>query len=302
VVFITPLTGDRAINFAGTPVKTIFVIHGIGDGPTDVQRLADNVAGADGVDALRFRVAPNFDYHACAAVGNTGCGGDCSIPKVAAQLADYVAANSPAGGDVILVGFSMGGLVSRDLILNNYKSVLTGRTVSLVTLGTPNLGYPFTVLDDNAFCPNLVTAMDGNWRTMQVNQWPALSGYLWGMTQSWQSGSFPGTNGFWLAASGRSCSNPKRTTDSSTGCQDSAAYSDGVVCAQSAGYDITDQIGIAPNLRWPDPYARYVHSTAAWGLGTELLFCPNDQTEYVLSDPPIFDDLFITLVAMLNGR
>jgi len=142
---------------------------------------------------------------------------------------------------VILIGFSLGGLIARDLILHNYGGVLSGRAVTLITLGTPNLGYPHAVSDDSVFCPNLVDAMDGNWHAIrQPSGWPALSSYLLPLTQSWQQGSFPGTTGYWFAAAGQSCSYVLRIGNNATGCQDST-LSDGVVCADSASYNIANQ-------------------------------------------------------------
>src|SRR5262249_7530152 len=155
--------------------------------------------------------------------------------------------NSRPPGDIILIGFSMGGLIARDMISNNWLGVLNGRKVAaLITLGTPNLGYPYTFIDRSAFCTPLIQEMDGNWRIYQTQNQIKLSDYLNSLTTLWSSTSYPGSGGRWLAASGRSCSNPIRTFDSSTGCRDSNPYSDGVVCNDSATYSVSTPLGTKP--------------------------------------------------------
>jgi hypothetical protein len=278
-----------------------------------MQNLASNLTGPLGIDPTRYRVDAGYSFADCAAVGNSGCPSSCGIPNGAQRLATYIA-NAAPPGDIILVGFSLGGLIARDLILNNYGGILSGRKVTLVTLGTPSLGYPYiSSVDDLAFCPYLVQAMSGNWQALQSNNWPLLSTYLSPATQSWQAGSFPGASGFWLAAYGQSCSQPIRSPNPSviaTGCSYSSPAtiptrsptSDGVVCADSAGYNISTPTGIGPSLTWSDPTGTYVHSNAGAGLATAFLLCGNPSNANLLSAPPATGGLFESIVAVINGR
>ena len=296
------ITVIQTVNFVGTPVKTVYVLHGIGQGPADMQSLANNLKdGFVGIDPVRFRVDGAFDYSTCAQVGFFNCPSTCSISGGGQALANYIQNGSPPG-DIILVGFSMGGLIARDLILNNYSGVLSGRAVTLITLGTPNLGYPHALLDDAVFCPNLVQGMAGNWRAIQPNGWPALSNYLYSSTQAWQSGSFPGASGSWLASYGRSCQNPIRNLDSTTGCQDASPRSDGVVCADSASYNVAAPSQARPTLTWFDPNYNYFHSNAGLGIATSFVLCASGANVNLLSNPPKEDTLFQTIVSTINAR
>ncbi|PWU12665.1 MAG: hypothetical protein C5B51_00355 [Terriglobia bacterium] len=293
----------HTVDFAGTPVKTVFLIHGIGQGPGDMLDLAGNLQSPLplGIDPVRFRVDSGFSFASCAAVGNINCPGTCTISDGAVSLASYIQSKTPPG-DIILIGFSMGGLLARDLILNKYGNVLAGRAVTLITLGTPSLGYPHATLDDIVFCPYLVDTMNGNWRILKPNNWPTLSDYLWSSTQNWPSASFPGTNGFWIAAYGQSCPNPIRNGDASTGCRDSSPRSDGVVCADSASYNIVTPPSIGPSATWFDPNWLYIHSNAGLGVATSFVLCAGGSSPYLLSDPPVTDGLFQTIVQVINGR
>ena len=174
--------------------------------------------------------------------------------------------------------------------------------MTLITLGTPNLGYPRAFSDDGVFCSYLIDPMEGNWRNLQPNGWPWLSPYLRPATQTWQAGSFPGTAGFWLAAGGRSCPQPIRVGDSTTGCQDSRALSDGVVCFDSAGYNISTPSGTGPSYVWSDPGQNYVHSNAGLGVATSEVLCGNSPNSNLLSNPPTNDSLFQTLITTISGR
>src|SRR5881397_234102 len=82
----------------------------------------------------------------------------------------------------------------------------------------------------------------------------------------WPSTVYPGGGALWLAALGRSCSKPMRTINSSTGRRDRNAFSDGVVCDDSATYSINTASGTAPNRYWQDPSEIYVHSNNGFGL------------------------------------
>lgn len=279
--------------------KTVFLIHGIGQGSADMQGLYGSLIGSSGIDLKRFRVDAGFDFSECA---NTDfCSSGCSISSGAQKLAQYIANANPPG-DIILIGFSMGGLLARDLMANG-RLILNGRKISaLITLGTPNLGYPYTFLDTAVFCTPLVQEMDGNWRSQQATNTVVLSPYLYSQTNLWPSASYPGSGGSWLAASGRSCSNPIRTINTTTGCRDKNPYSDGVVCDDSATYFISTPTGTAPNQYWQDPGQIYVHSNNGWG--TSFVLCGNSGNPAInppLSNPPVFGPLFAAIKGLING-
>jgi len=279
--------------------KTVFLVHGIGQGSADMQGLYGSLTGSSGIDLSRFRVNAGFDFSECA---NTDfCSSSCSISSGAQKLAQYIAnANSP--GDIVLIAFSMGGLLVRDLMANG-RLILNGRKISaLITLGTPNLGYPYTYLDTAVFCTPLVQEMDGNWRSQQSTNTVVLSPYLYSLTNLWPSASYPGGGGSWLAASGRSCSNPIRNINSTTGCRDQNPYSDGVVCDDSATYFTSTASGTAPTLYWQDPSQIYVHSNNGWG--TSFVLCGNSGNPTInppLSNPPSFGPLFAAIKGLING-
>jgi uncharacterized protein (TIGR03437 family) len=276
--------------------KTVFLIHGLGQGSADMQGLYGSLVGSSGIDLTRFRVDAGFDFSECANVNF--CSSNCSVSAGAQKLAQYIANANPPG-DIVLVGFSMGGLIARDLMANN-RINLNGRKIgALITLGTPNLGYPYTLIDTAVSCTPLVQQMDGNWRSQQANNNVILSSFLLSLTNQWPSKAYPGSSGLWLAASGRSCSNPVRTINSTTGCRDRNPFSDGVVCDDSATYSINTASGTSPNRYWQDPGQIYVHSNN--GFGSSLILCGNDGLKPTMSNPPSFGPLFATIKGLING-
>jgi hypothetical protein len=96
--------------------KTIFVIPGIGQTNADMQGLYGSLIGSLGVDPKRFNVDAGFYYKGCADVDF--CPSNCSISGGAQTLAQYIISAKPPG-DIVLVGFSMGGLIARDMMANN---------------------------------------------------------------------------------------------------------------------------------------------------------------------------------------
>jgi hypothetical protein len=208
-------------------------------------------------------------------------------------LSQYIVNANPPG-DIVLVGFSLGGLLARDVIANN--RIVLNRKITLITIGTPNLGYPYLPFpDDLAYCSAIVSAMNGDWRSEPGKI--LLSTYLSSLTDRWSGGGFPGTNGTWLAASGRACSDPARLT---TGCRDQNPFSDGVVCDDSASYNVSTSQGTRPNYPWKDQSGVYVHSFSGF---TGFILCDtSDETRYLpLWNPPPTGALFTYLRAILNG-
>jgi uncharacterized protein (TIGR03437 family) len=273
--------------------KTVFLVHGLGQGPADLRNLAVNLSSSYGLSGVRFgNIDYGFEFN-CAGLNLGLCSANCTVSNGAQLLAQYIASKNPPG-DIVLIGFSMGGLLARDLIANGRLN-LNGRKIALVTIGTPNLGYPYLATDSLLFCSALVSAMDGNWRS-QPNT-VVLSPYLLSLVNQWASKGFPGGGGTWLAAVGRAYSDPRRL---GTGCRDVNPFSDGVVCDDSAQYNVNTPSGTQPSDRWQDPDRTYVHSHNPF---TRLILADSsDPTRFLkLWDPPPNGSLFNKLVTLLNG-
>jgi len=292
------------------PSTTVFLIHGIDQGGSDMQALHDSLTGESGLDSTRFRVDFGFDFGECAAMDfctKDSLGNACSISGGAFKLASYINQVNPPG-DIVLIGYSMGGLLARDMIANNWLGVLNNRKVAaLVTLGTPNVGYPYAAIDTTLFCTPLVQEMNGNWRIQQSQNLVQESSYLAGLNTKWSAASYPGVRGTWLAASGRYCSNPIRAFDSTTGCRDLNPLSDCIVCDDSASFSIGTTSGTAPTLYWQDPSRVFVHTNSWGGLGTAAVLGANsgDPTRNPpLYNPPTFGSfsgLFSAIRNLING-
>src|ERR1017187_7989426 len=160
----------------------------------------------------------------------------------------------------------------------------------------PNTGSPNLATDSLVFCSAIVSAMYGDWRSQPGTV--VLSSYLLSLTNQWSAYGFPGSGRTWLAASGRACPTPTRLAE---GCRDQNPYSDGVVCQDSAAYNVSTSIGTQPNSTWSDPNAAYVHS---FSFATGLILCPTtDRTKYLplYDPPPTPGGLFAYLATVLNG-
>jgi uncharacterized protein (TIGR03437 family) len=284
------------------PMITVFLIHGLGESKGDMQGLYGSLTGSSGIDLTRFKVDAGFDFSECAD-GGFFCSSSCSIEGGAQKLAQYIASVNPPG-DIVLLGFSLGGVLARDMMANKRLNLSGGKVAALITLGGPNLGYPYAGVDILGFCPNIVQELDGNWRSQQATNDVVLSSYLDALTGQWATAAYPGSGGVWLAAAGRSCSNAVRTTNPSTGCPDRNPFSDGLVCAVSATYGKDTPAGTAPSRLWQDPEQIYVHTNSLSGLGSGVVLCANSgnpATSPPLSNPPSFGLLFAEIRSVING-
>ena len=288
---------------AAPPRRTVVLIHGIGQGRTNMSVL--NLALSDpvyGIDLSRFTVDSNFDWTACANFQiyqpGLSCPSYCSLEEGAAELANYIASKVPPG-HIILLGYSMGGLLARDLILNNRNQILGTHPVdALITLGTPNVGYPGEGLDDALFCTNLVTEMSSDWRSQQAKNSVVESTYLYQLNSAWTAKALPAPNLHWLAAAGTFCSNPVRNVISNTGCRDSSPYNDGIVCADSADFNLT---GInLPTVRWNNP--AYAHTNDIMLFGATLFGGCNALNYPALDQPPHPSPLLQELRDFINAQ
>jgi pimeloyl-ACP methyl ester carboxylesterase len=308
---------NEAQNFTPNYI-TVFLLHGISQGAEAMVDLAASLSTSSGpptgMDLSRFVIDSGFDFGECAK--NSSCtttryGDACSISAGGRSLARYIA-NSNSPGAIVLIGYSMGGLIARDLLARNYDNVLGSHPVrGLMTLGTPNWGYPFLEVDTTgplgtglgAKCPQLARDMAGSWNP--DNNLPNQpSSFLSSLTNSWGSSSY---GGYWLAAAGTYCqSSPyRKLTTSSTGCPWNAphSYSDGVVCADSASYSdfipLVTPFSGRPTINWSD--SGYVHTTADWGWGSAFVLCGVPANAPELFKPPLNGLLYNQIVQVLNG-
>jgi surface antigen/pimeloyl-ACP methyl ester carboxylesterase len=250
------------------PKKTVFLIHGIAQRGGDLSALKNTLTqSVSRIDTSRFDVDDQFDWP-CA--NNLFCRD--SISVAGQELADYIARKAPTG-DIILVGYSMGGLIARDMMLHNYSDVLSHRCVAaFVTLGTPHLGYSYLPRDLILRATGPSQDMAGDFRnpfsTLRFEQYPddytyafdlfdragqriASSSYLYNLNTSWTlPSSFGGMPRKWMAAGGRACEGtrtwdnaridvfgePVVTSTLILGCPETNNFSDGVVCDQSARF------------------------------------------------------------------
>jgi pimeloyl-ACP methyl ester carboxylesterase len=273
-------------------------------------RLLANLQGPVGIDPYRYHIDAGFTF-GCA----TTCGGDCSVQpgqtlvNLGAKWLGYYIQQQRPPGNIILIGYSMGGLVARDLIANNYYGVLTGHPVkALITLGTPNLGYPKSSIDELIMCKQLILDMSGAWSYIAPNWYQVSSQYLDSLRNQWVYASF---TGYWMAAAGEHCSHTPRNASAPgeglLGCRSTAPISDDVVCRDSALYGTGEpgqvlNYGPMPVVPWYDERHIYVH-TDTWGTQGILCGNSNDPSQNPqLFDPPIDGALFLQIKAVINAR
>jgi hypothetical protein len=230
-------------------------------------------------------------------------------------LGYYIQQQQPPG-NIILVGYSLGGLVARDLIANDYYNFLTAHPVTaLITLGTPNLGYPWSSIDPYipGMCAQMLQDMSGSWGETASSWYELTSPYLDALRTKWVSASHP--PGYWMAAAGEQC--PTTPTPgvgvernfpflSEVGCPAMSNTSDGVVCRDSALYGgsfgpyLND--GPKPYVPWYDTAHTYVHTHVLGGFGTSGLLCGNTSQNIELFNPDPSGTLFPYITAVINAH
>jgi uncharacterized protein (TIGR03437 family) len=206
---------------------TVVLVHGINQSGGAMEPLANTLRSIL-QPSQHFTVDAGFDWGRCANVPLFAfCPTDCSIEEGADELRNYINQRIPPG-DVVLVGYSMGGLIARQLLMTTQFT--RNRPIALVTLGTPNLGYPYSSIDTAKVCTSLGTEMKGDFRANNGNG--EFSSYLLNLNNTWASSVTAPATGRWLAVSGTSCNIPARFNGS--GCPSNDVFSDGVVCDVSA--------------------------------------------------------------------
>ncbi len=276
--------------------RTVFLIHGLSQQASDMDALGATLRDPDfGLDRDRFGIDVGFDYSDCA--NNRECGSDCTIQSIARRLARYINQRNPTG-DIVLIGYSLGGLVARDMMLNNYEGVFDHRRVgALVTLGTPNVGYPYSWIDELAKCPALLQQMNSDFRSRQSEHLVLQSGYLYDLNNNWGNTSFIGQPRAWLAAAGTFCKDATRDLDPAQGCPDHSPASDGVVCDQSARFRLNVP-GNKPTKDWQDSNYAHTESGSSW-----LVLCGNwAARHHTLFNPPASGSLVRALREVIHGQ
>jgi pimeloyl-ACP methyl ester carboxylesterase len=278
-----------AVGTTTTSLIRVFVLHGIGQTASDMHNLGVHLAQA--LPSNRFVVNDGFTY--CAS-----CNSTCTLENGGRALATYIADHSDTNSDVILIGYSMGGLIAREAILRNYGGVFSGRRVrGLITLGTPNGGFPYCDRLDPLFrCPSLELDMASQLRLSP----PIFSSALFSLYTGWNDpASLAGQPGYWLAAAGTFCNEALRSpacdwndvNDSlPNGCPADSPANDGVVCSYSALYYFG--ANHLPSERWSN--SNYVHTSIS------LFDCSASGVIY-LYDPPPTSTLFIRMVEVMSN-
>ena len=191
-------------------------------------------------------------------------------------------------GDVVFLGFSMGGLIARQLLLTTQFN--RNRPLALITLGTPNLGFPYSPLDALAICSSLGAEMKGDFRANSGQG--SISSFLGTLSSTWAASSPALARGQWLAISGTSCKNPISFTLSG-GCPDSNVYSDGVVCDVSARLLFQYKNRPSDDLFSPN----FFHYDGKSGL-----FCSNPNGVPALYNASGYSDVGQKLVTFINRQ
>lgn len=224
------------ITLAASSIKrSIFVIHGIEQSSEDVRALSDRLRASLPADS--YEVNGGFSYEDCAQDRN--CPGDCTVTEIARRLNNYIKASSP-NEHLILVGYSLGGLVARTLLLEFQRSMDEFEIDGLITLGTPHLGYPFAGVDLDFRCKPLIVSMASFYYQPRIStgvnllpfESPTMNPFLASLNYLWAYTSFKTRPKRWLAVAGTYCSDSARVVGDNA-CKDDDR-SDGVVCRASA--------------------------------------------------------------------
>ena len=303
---------------SGTPAPTtVFLIHGLLQGdpnsssgvatsppPTGAPPLGYLKAALEQLDSSEFLLDDGFNWGRCANPPVfSGCPSDCAIQEGARELAAYILAANPPG-NIVLVGYSLGGLLARDLLLNNYAKAVASRKTFLVTMGTPNIGYPHLAIDDILICPTLGSQMSSDLRAQQANNMILESEYLLALNGAWTASSFPTMPLQWLAVSGTFCPNPLRSLDplGNAGCSAADPFNDGVVCDQSARFQVSGKNLPTSTLAASD-FAHTKDQLAADIGGSLFEGCvwTTPGKPYALFEPPENSDVLNALITFIKG-
>jgi len=105
-VLFNNVADSKIADFTATPIRTVYLIHGIGQRSAAMNTLYLRLTNpATGIDLSRAQVDAGFDFADCAQVHS--CSTTCSVGSGGSRLAQYILSTQPPG-DVVLVGYSNG--------------------------------------------------------------------------------------------------------------------------------------------------------------------------------------------------
>jgi hypothetical protein len=258
------------------PVR-VYVVHGIGQTAEDMVAFAGLLRNPQlGLDPTRFSVDASFTWR-CAS--DRLCDPQrCAMTEGGRLLAEHIAATSPESARVVLIGYSLGGLLAREAIVSG--ALGARRVEGLVTLGTPHLGYPRCDIDAAAFCSSIIQQIASALRP----GFPEGAG-ITNLNARWRQLE---NRPRWLAISGMACRQAQRPGFvCSNGCPNEAPYSDNLVCTRSAE-SVAE--GVEPTLRLSD--TNYVHTKSFGALAAFALMCGSRDSQDSLSEPAGASELF----------
>ena len=261
---LSAFTSDLVVTAIGK--VTIFFVHGLGQAGGDLDSLARTVEASIDPDGLNYNFDSGFDWSRCTQssripyppvpLGEDGpvgpnnppipgapnrCPNKCNVSDGAYDLASYIARQNPPG-DVFIVAYSLGGNVARDMIEGQTGSGIgmpSRKLLGLVTLATPNNGYPYEYPWDNwGVCDGLGKEIASDIRTSPANY--PYSPYIPSINTNWFASPLGGA-GYqafpWLVAAGTFCKSPIRFPDSTQNGCPAGSSNDGIVCTDSALID-----------------------------------------------------------------
>jgi hypothetical protein len=139
--------------------------------------------------------------------------------------------------------------------------------------------------------------MSSDWRSQEAMNRVIESSYLAQLNNAWTSQALSISNLRWLAVAGTFCNNPVRNAGSNTGCRSSNPYSDGIVCQDSALFNLTGRD--LPSDRWNGLYA---HTSDSLIFGATLFAGCNASNFPSLSAPLPQSDLVQRLRSFINSQ
>jgi fibronectin type 3 domain-containing protein len=288
----------------GTKI-TIFFVHGASQRGGSLDGLALALKSAIDPGGLLYNFDSGFDWSRCAdslrapyppvPFGEDGpvgpnnppfpgapnrCPNNCNVSDVAFDLARYIALQNPPG-DVFIVAYSLGGLVARDMIEGQQGAGIgQGRKLlGLVTLATPNNGFPYEYPWDNwGICDGLGKEIASDLRASPP--YYPYSPYIPSINHNWVASPLGGA-GYqafpWMVAAGTFCQSPIRFPDSTQNGCPAGSTNDGAICTDSALFN-----GISGPYNMPTTYFTsdaYSHS-ADPNFFLQLLNGGNDSLYY----------------------
>lgn len=253
----------------------------------------------------------------CQLDGNTNC----DIASGATQLDAQIVARTMPGSRVIIIAYSMGGLVARSMFVSPSADLQQRNVLGLITLASPSIGYPWDPNDNNpasgvfySGCRFELAQMGSDFVSGEnIRPQPSFNpfasflqlpkvNYLRPLNQAWATAPLA-LQTPWIDVTGFLCNNGVRFDNSSYGCPSYNMWSDGVVCDQSGTYDqgvlqaVDNQSGMAPGNPPDVQYGAY-----GFGHASFTLMCGSVGDNNLIYKPgPGTGGLLLYLVSQIAG-